>query len=329
MAKRIAVLGAGGWGTALAVIAAARGASVALWARRPEAADELRRTRQNATYLPGVPIPAAVEIVSGAVPEADAYVCAVPTQHIRATLTKSSVGNRPLLSVSKGIEQGTLLRPSEILREIYAKARVTVLSGPSHAEEAARGLPTTVVAAARREKEAVAWQQLLSGGAFRVYTSNDPLGVELGGALKNVIAIAAGIGDGLKLGDNAKAALLSRGIVEMSRLGVALGARKQTFFGISGIGDLITTCTSEHGRNLRVGRQLGAGRKLEEVLGGMRMVAEGVWTARAVCKLAAKHKVEMPICAEVHAMLHEGKPPRDALRSLMSRMPRSEAEDLE
>jgi glycerol-3-phosphate dehydrogenase (NAD(P)+) len=266
--------------------------------------------------------------VSGAIPVAEAYVCAIPTQHIRAALTKTAVGSRPLLSVSKGIEQGTLLRPSEILREIYPRARVTVLSGPSHAEEVSRGLPATVVAAARQEKQAVAWQEVFSSGALRVYTSNDPAGVELGGALKNVIAIAAGICDGLKLGDNAKAALCSRGIVEMARLGAALGARKQTFFGISGIGDLITTCYSQHGRNLRVGRALGAGRKLADILGEMRMVAEGVWTARAVATLAAKRRIEMPIATEVCAILHDGKPPMDGLKSLMSRAPRSEAEDL-
>jgi glycerol-3-phosphate dehydrogenase (NAD(P)+) len=184
------------------------------------------------------------------------------------------------------------------------------------------------VAASKTEARAQLWQKLLSGNSFRVYTSNDPAGVELGGALKNVIAIAAGICDGLKLGDNAKAALLSRGIVEMARLGVALGAKKHTFFGISGIGDLITTCYSPHGRNLRVGRAIGAGKKLVDVLADMKQVAEGVWTARGVRKLAAKHKVDVPISEQVDAILHEDRPPMEALRALFARPPRSEAEDL-
>jgi len=325
---RVAVIGAGGWGTALALVLAQRGKEVSLWTRRADAAEKLRATRQNPAYLPGVAIPPSVEIASGAPPKADAYVFAVPTQHIRATLTKTTVGDRPILSVSKGIEGGTLLRPSEILHEIFGRAHVTVLSGPSHAEEVARGLPVTLVAASKAEARARLWQKLLSGNSFRVYTSNDPVGVELGGALKNVVAIAAGICDGLELGDNAKAALLSRGIVEMARLGAALGAKKHTFFGISGIGDLITTCYSPHGRNLRVGRAIGAGRKLVDVLADMKQVAEGVWTARGVRKLAAKHKVDVPISEQVDAILHEERPPMEALRALFARPPRSEEEDL-
>ncbi len=326
--KHVAILGAGGWGTALAVVASARIPRVSLWSRRVEHADRMRAARENPTYLAGVRLPDAVEIVSGDVPKADGYVCAIPTQYIRTTLTRTTAGDRPILSVAKGIEQGTLLRPSEILHEIYGRAKVSVLSGPSHAEEVGRGLPATVVVADRQEKRAAVWQKLLSGSTFRVYTSNDPAGVELGGALKNVIAIAAGVCDGLKLGDNAKAALLSRGIVEMARLGEALGARKHTFFGISGIGDLITTCFSPHGRNLRVGREIGRGRRLADILDDMKMVAEGVWTARAVTKLASKLKIDVPICSEVDSILHAGKPPLEGLKALMARLPRSEAEDL-
>lgn len=328
MAKRLAVIGAGGWGTALALVAVQRGRSVSLWTRRPDAAEAIRAKRCNTPYLPGVSIPDAVEVVSGEIPEADAYVFAIPTQHIRATLTRTSVGRRPILSVSKGIESTTLMRPSEVLREIFGRAQVTVLSGPSHAEEVARGLPVTLVAADRREESARTWQQTLSGGAVRVYTSNDPVGVELGGALKNVIAIAAGICDGLKLGDNAKAALISRGIVEMARLGSALGARKHTFFGLSGIGDLIATCTSSHGRNLFVGRQIGAGRALLDVMGEMKQIAEGVWTVTGVTKLAAKHGIDVPISQQVEAILHHGRPPLEAVKSLFARPPRSESEDL-
>jgi glycerol-3-phosphate dehydrogenase (NAD(P)+) len=232
----------------------------------------------------------------------------------------------PVLSLSKGIEIGSLARPSEILESVLDAPRVTVLTGPSHAEEVARGLPTVVVAASRDESEARKWQESLSSPSLRVYTGDDPVGAELGGALKNVIAIAAGIVDGLGLGDNAKAALVTRGIVEMARLGTALGAKHATFFGISGIGDLITSCTSRHGRNLRVGREVAAGRKAEDVLKGM--VAEGVWTCTAARGLAKKHGLDLPITEEVCKILHEGKPPMEGLKSLMSRMPKSEGPDL-
>jgi glycerol-3-phosphate dehydrogenase (NAD(P)+) len=334
MPRRIVVLGAGGWGTALAVVAARAGHRVTLWGRRPEHVEELRRSRRNEAYLAGITIPGEIAFASGAdgaLDEADGFISVIPTQHLRATLTPVAErigGERPVLSCSKGIETGSLSRPSEILRETLGRAPVTVLSGPSHAEEVARGLPATLVAASRDEEHAVAWQKLLTGEAFRLYTSNDPLGVELGGALKNVIAIAAGLCDGLKLGDNAKAALLSRGIVEIGRLGAAVGARKQTFFGLSGIGDLLTTCYSPHGRNLRVGRELGAGRKLPEILASMKQVAEGVWTCRAARELGRKHDVPMPITEEVFAVVHQDRPAIEGLRSLMRRQPKSESEDL-
>jgi glycerol-3-phosphate dehydrogenase (NAD(P)+) len=331
MSERLVVVGAGGWGTAVALVAHAGGYRVRLWARRGEQAEAIARDRENRAYLPGVKLPAEIEVVSGAagVSGADRLVCAVPTQHVRETMTLLMPRIRPgtpILSLSKGIEIGSLARPSEILESVLDEPRVTILTGPSHAEEVARGLPTVVVAASRDESEARRWQESLSSPSLRLYTGDDPIGAEFGGALTNVIAIAAGIADGLGLGDNAKAALVTRGIVEMSRLGTALGARRATFFGISGIGDLITSCTSRHGRNLRVGREVAAGRKAEDVLKGM--VAEGVWTCTAARGLGKKHGLDLPITEEVYLILHEGKQPMEGLRTLMTRLPKSEAQDL-
>ncbi len=324
--KKVAVLGDGAWGTALALVLSRNGHRAAIWSKFPDYAAEMRQRRENPKFLPGVPLPAEVEVVSGAPPKADLYVAAVPTQFIRGTFTELKphlAGKAIVACVAKGLEQSTGKRPTEILREVLGRVRVVALVGPSHAPEVARGLPASIVAAgeacAAREVQAV-----FSGGNLRVYTSRDALGVELGGALKNVIALAGGISDGLGLGHNAKAALLTRGIVEMARLGVALGARKQTFFGLSGIGDLMTTTTFPSGRNLSVGRALGEGKKLDEILGSMNSVAEGVWTTKAALALARRHKVDMPITEEVHAILFEGKAPKDALRDLMKREQRAE-----
>ena len=330
MSERVVVVGAGGWGTAVALVARSAGFQVRLWARRPEQAAEMSRDRENRAYLAGVPLPQDLEVVSdpASIDDADRVVCAVPTQHVRATLQPMRSRIRrgtPVLSLSKGIEIGSLARPSEILESVLDAPKVPVLSGPSHAEEVARGLPTVVVAASREEAEARRWQEL-SSSTLRLYTGDDPVGVEFAGALKNVMAIAAGIADGLGLGDNAKAALVTRGIVEMARLGTALGARRSTFFGISGIGDLITSCTSRHGRNLRVGREVAAGRKAADVLKGM--VAEGVWTCTAARELGRKHGIDLPITEEVCRILHEGKAPLEGLKSLMTRLPKSEAQDL-
>ena len=328
MSESLVVLGAGGWGTAMAIVATAAGYRVRLWARRPEHAAALAKDRENRAYLPGVPLPSALEIATD-FDAADRVICGVPTQHVRPILSSLRGRIRPgasVLSLSKGIEIGTLSRPSEILESVLDAPKVTVLSGPSHAEEVARGLPTVVVAASRHEAEARQWQESLSSPSLRLYTGDDPVGAEFGGALKNVIAIAAGLADGLGLGDNAKAALVTRGILEMARLGTALGAHRGTFFGISGVGDLITSCTSRHGRNLRVGREVAAGKKAADVLKGM--VAEGVWTCTAARGLAKKHGLDLPITEEVYLILHEGKSPREGLKSLMTRMPKSEAADL-
>ena len=333
MSELLVVVGAGGWGTAMALVAHSAGFRVRLWTRRPEQAAAMTRERVNRAYLPGVPLPPDLEIASdaAALDGADRLVSAVPTQHVRSALGALRLRVRtgtPVLSLSKGIEIGTLARPSEILESVLDAPRVTVLSGPSHAEEVARGLPTVVVAASKTPAEARRWQESLSSPSLRLYTGDDPVGAEFGGALKNVIAIAAGIADGLGLGDNAKAALVTRGIVEMSRLGTALGARRSTFFGISGVGDLITSCTSRHGRNLRVGREVAAGRTPEQALEGSGMVAEGVWTCTAARGLGRKHGVELPITEEVCKILHEGKAPMEGLKSLMTRLPKSEAQDL-
>jgi glycerol-3-phosphate dehydrogenase (NAD(P)+) len=324
--KTIVVLGDGAWGTALALVLSKVGHPVSIWSKFPAYADEVRQKRENTRFLPGVTLPEAIGVVSGNPPPADVYIAAVPTQFIRETFQELKPFLFPkaiLACVAKGLEQSTGKRPSEILREVLGRPRLVVLVGPSHAPEVARGLPASIVAAGE-PKAARAVQHLFSGATVRIYTSRDPLGVELGGALKNVIALAGGISDGLGLGHNAKAALLTRGIVEMARLGTAMGARKHTFFGLSGIGDLITTTTFPAGRNLSVGRALGEGQKLDEILGGMHAVAEGVWTAKAALALARRYGVQMPITHEVHAILFEGKPPREALRDLMSRGPRSE-----
>jgi glycerol-3-phosphate dehydrogenase (NAD(P)+) len=332
MPTTFAVLGDGAWGTAIALLLAGNPEHrVRLWSARPENARLLRERRENVRLLPGVPIPEAVQLtgdLAEAVAGADLWIAAVPTVYLRSTLqpvAHALRGDRPVLSLAKGLENETFMRPSEILRQVLGVHRVAVLSGPSHAEEVSRGLPTTVVAAGS-DLELARWvQERFSTDRFRVYTNLDVVGVELGGALKNIIGIAAGISDGLKFGDNAKAALLTRGLVEMARFGVALGAEHATFFGLAGLGDLITTCSSRHGRNRHVGERLGRGEKLADILAGMSMVAEGVYTARSVHDKAARMGVEMPITTEVYRVLYEGKDPLTAVNDLMLREPKGES----
>ena len=326
--KNVTVLGDGAWGTALALVLARQGHRTSIWSKFPDYAEQVRVKRENFTYLPGVALPGGLGVVSGDPPASDVYIAAVPTQFIRGTFTE--VGPRLVKGavyacVAKGLEQSTGKRPTEILREVLGEARVVTLSGPSHAPEVARGLPASVVVAGE-EEAAREVQELFHGSTLRVYTSGDALGVELGGALKNVIALAGGICEGLGLGHNAKAALLTRGIVEMARLGTKLGASRETFFGLSGIGDLITTTTFPSGRNLSVGRALGEGKTLDEILGSMKSVTEGVWTTKAVLKLGQQNGVDLPITEEVHRILFEGKPPQKALKDLMRRDLKSEAE---
>jgi len=332
--ERVAILGNGGWGTALALVLHGNGHDVRLWGAFPESIALMRAKRENVEFLPGVPLPAGLALHDDAGETLEGctfWINAVPTKFIRPAMTRlrgAIPSGVPVLSVSKGIEQGTLLRASQVVVDVLGRREMAVLSGPSHAEEVARGLPTSVVVASRREPLARRVQKAFQSDRFRVYTNTDHAGVELGGALKNVIAIAAGICDGLGFGDNTKSALVTRGIVEMARLGVALGARKSTFSGLSGIGDLITTCFSRHGRNRAVGERIGRGESLEEVLAGMTMVAEGVWTTRAVVEVSRDHGVEMPISEEVERVLFRGKSAERAVRDLMRRAMKSESEDL-
>lgn len=327
MGEKVTVVGDGAWGTALAMLLAENGHRVALWGKFPDYTAAVRRTRENVKFLPGVRIPDEIELVNGAPPPSDLVVCAVPTQFIRGTFAAMRT-DAPIVSVAKGIEQKTHLRPTQVLREVARARSVAAISGPSHAEEVARRLPAGVAVGSDDAAFAARVQALFSNDRFRVYTSDDPIGVELGGALKNIMALAAGICDGLGLGDNAKAGMIARAVLEMARIGVALGAQKRTFFGISGIGDLVTTCYSPHGRNLAVGRRIGAGEKLDAVLGSMEQVAEGVWTTRAVLDIPAVAALDLPITREVAAVLFEGKDPRAAVLDLMRRPPRSESDDL-
>ena len=327
-AKNIALLGDGGWGTALACLLAENGHRATLWGYFPEITGEIRRLRENRKFLPGVRIPEAVRLtndLSEAIRGADLVVFSTPVLYLRsvaeavAPILKKGEPPR-VMTVAKGIERGTLLRGSEILQQVLDVAEVGLLLGPSHAEEVGRRLPASVVAAAREEAFALEIQRAFMNERFRVYTSGDTVGVEIGAAVKNVIAIAAGICDGLGFGDNAKAALLTRGLAEITRLGMAMGARRETFFGLSGLGDLITTCISPYGRNLKVGQEIGKGKKLEQVLQEIApMVPEGVWTTRSVCALADRHRVEMPISRAVQSVLFEDKPPLLAARDLMTR----------
>ena len=316
-ARQALVIGDGGWGTALALLLATRGVQTSLWSASLENSEDLRRTLENRRFLPGVKLPASLRFTADpftAAEGAELAFSAVPTQFLRTVAQRfedALPGNVPLVSATKGLEIETLHRPSEILAEVLGERPICVLTGPSHAEEVARYKPTTVVAACADPSLAAFVQASLTSDSFRVYTSDDMVGAELGGALKNVIAIAAGISDGLELGDNAKAALLTRGMMEMARFGQTRGARVETFFGLAGIGDLVTTCCSRHSRNRAVGEAIGRGERLEAILKRMNMVAEGVWTTKALFGPEADiGGVAMPIATEVHAVLFEDKDPR-------------------
>lgn len=322
--RRICVLGDGGWGTALGILLFENGHDVRIWSKFPEYAAEVAASRENVKFLPGIAIAKGI-VVTGDAGEAlrgvELAVAAIPTQYMRATLEEVSGAGRvgKVVSVAKGLEGGTLRRGSEIAAEVLKAGAVAVLAGPSHAEEVARGLPASVVCASEEMGFAREVQGIFSNQRFRVYASGDALGVELCGAVKNIIAIAAGISDALGFGDNAKSALLTRGVVEIVRLGTALGARSETFYGLAGVGDLITTSISPYGRNRKVGYEIGGGRKLGEILSGMEQVAEGVATTKAVLELAERKGVEMPITAEVYKILFEEKDPRQAVVDLMER----------
>ncbi len=328
--KRITVLGDGGWGTCLGVLLANRGCQVTLWGAFPEYAAQVSKSRENVKFLPGVKIPDAVHLTGDLAQcweGAEMVVVAVPSKYLRQVLERCREGpwqTLPVVSVVKGIDPETLLRMSELIRRTVPVQRLAVLSGPSISYEVARGVPTTVVAASEDPSLAKSIQTLFTSDRFRVYTSSDVVGVELGGALKNVIAIACGAADGLGFGTNTKAALATRGLVEMARLGAAMGAKAETFSGLSGLGDLITTCFSTHSRNRSVGEALGKGKSVQEVTQAMEQVAEGVPTAQSAYRLAQKHRVEMPITAAVYQVLCEGKSPSHVVRDLMLRDPKPE-----
>lgn len=328
---KIAILGSGGMGTALALVfAEKREHEVILWSHAPARHAELLEARENRRYLPGVPLPATIGLTAdpvAALTGADLVVAAIPTSFLRNSLTPLQAlvaPSQPVLSVVKGVEYDTLLRPSEILEQVWGPRPCAALCGPSHAEEFARRLPCSVVVAGQQAEFLKQVQSWLTTDRFRVYTNRDLIGVELGGALKNVVAIAAGICDGLEYGDNAKAALLSRGLVEITRLGTALGADADTFTGLAGLGDLIATCCSRYGRNRRVGELIGRGQTLEQTLAQIHGIPEGVATCRSIHQLAERRRLDMPICAEVYRVLFEGKPAVAATDSLMNRPPRSE-----
>lgn len=325
---RVSVLGAGGWGTTLAILLNENGHDVTLWEFNPDYAETMSKFRENFYYLPKIKIPAGINITNDlheAAGSGELLVIATPTQFIRtsfASLNDFDFGSKIILNVSKGIEIGTMLLVNEIVEDIFPKAdpdRIAALSGPSHAEEVARKIPTAVVCGSRDAAIAETVQKVFSNEYFRTYSSRDVVGVETGGALKNVIAIAAGIADGAGFGDNTKAAIMTRGISEIMRLGLTLGADRETFYGLSGIGDLIVTCSSEHSRNRFVGVEIGKGRKLDDILADMKMVAEGVSTARSAMELAKKHNVEIPIVEKVNEILFKGVSPVEATKELMLR----------
>jgi glycerol-3-phosphate dehydrogenase (NAD(P)+) len=332
---RVAILGGGSWGTALAIILSrsARPHDISLWVHDGALALAMLRARENRTYLPGMALPEQIRItqdIGVALADAQIVLGVVPSAHARAVYSAAAdyFSQRVILvSATKGLEPATHQRASQLMAEVIPSSlepRIAVLSGPSFAAEAARGEPTAVVLASQDAALASELQEEFAAPNFRLYTNNDVLGVELAGAMKNVIAIAAGVCQGIGLGSNPVAALITRGLAEMSRLSSALGARPETLSGLAGLGDLVLTCAGALSRNRQVGIELGKGRSLAEILGGMRMVAEGVGTAAALLALAGENNIELPITAQVEAILHHGESPREAIRAIMERPQRKE-----
>ena len=330
MSRSIAVIGDGGWGTALALLLHGKGERVTVWGPLPDYIAEVRSTGRNPLYLPGVTIPAGIRWTadrSEAVSGADIVVLAVPSKFFRevaGSLAGLVRADALILSVAKGLDEQTRMRMTEVASSLLGDGRCAALSGPSHAEEVARGIPTAVVIACADLDRAARLQSVFMTPRFRVYTSDDVAGVELGGALKNIIAVAVGVSDGLGFGDNTRAALMTRGLVEMSRLGCALGAQPATFAGLSGMGDLIVTCTSRHSRNRAVGERLGRGESIDAIVGSMKQVAEGVGNCAIARAIARDVGVDVPITDEVYAILREGKRPLEAVQSLMTRSAKPE-----
>lgn len=333
MPAKVVVLGAGSWGTAIAAMCAHR-APTTLWARRPDLADVVTRDRRNVDYLPELALPPTLRATADlaeAVAGADVVVMAVPSHGFRAVLSDARdhlPAGVPIVSLTKGVEQGSLARMTEIIAEVAPRHPYGVLTGPNLVDEVVAGHPTASVIAVADARLATELQQLFSTDAFRVYTNPDVVGCELGGALKNVVAIAAGVADGMGFGDNTRAALITRGVAELTRLGVALGGRPLTFGGLTGMGDLVATCCSRHSRNRSVGEELARGRSLADITSGTRMVAEGVRTSDAVVALAARVGVEMPIADQVVAVLHGVTPAAEVVAALMGRVAKPELHGL-
>ncbi|SHK39323.1 NAD(P)H-dependent glycerol-3-phosphate dehydrogenase [Paramaledivibacter caminithermalis] len=334
MKGKIGVLGAGSWGTALSIVLADKGHSVNLWGRNQEHIESLRCTRENSKYLPNAVLSQNINMytdICDCIKGCSIIVLAVSSQGIRETLEKIKgyVSKEQIfVNVSKGIENNSLLRISQIVNDYYPDNHYVALSGPSHAEEVCKGIPTTIVSASKSRYAAEYVQDIFITNKLRVYTNPDVVGVELGGSLKNVIALGAGISDGLGYGDNAKAALMTRGIREIARLGEAMGANISTFAGLTGIGDLIVTCTSMHSRNRRCGIQLGQGKSLKEAVASIGMVVEGVYTTKAAYELSKKFKIEMPITNEIYKILYDGCSAKESVSNLMLRSKTHEIEEV-
>ena len=342
--RRIGVLGAGSWGTALAILLAKKGIDTVLWARNQQLTSKMRDSLENVPYLPGFELPAGLKVtsdISKAVLNREVILFVVPSHGLReVAIQVSRQLNNPeqlpdlphaVVSATKGIEKRTLLTMVEVLEEVLPsrlRGRIAALSGPSFAKEVASSVPTAVTIASADHRLCLDLQSLFATETFRVYTSLDLMGIQLGGALKNVIAIASGISDGMGFGTNSRAALITRGLAEISRLGVRLGANPLTFAGLAGLGDLVLTCTGNLSRNRRVGLKLGQGQSIKSILQGMSMVAEGINTSSSAYAMAEKYKVDMPITNQVFRVLHEGHDPKDAVKELLMRPPRQELGDL-
>ncbi|MDP9100186.1 MAG: NAD(P)-dependent glycerol-3-phosphate dehydrogenase [Verrucomicrobiota bacterium] len=328
--RSTAIIGAGGWGTALAALWSKRGNAIVLWGNNPERAAKLRETRENSDYLPGVKLPDAIHVTSDIADcsSADLIVFVTPSIALRSVAKRLQAANLNsgaiLLSGTKGIEHGTGMRMSEVLHETFSGLTVAVLSGPNLAVEIARGLPTAAVLGCRDHECAEELQSYLGSARFRIYSSDETIGIELGGALKNVFAIAAGAGDGVGLGDNSKAALVTRSLAELVRLGTAMGGNPRTFYGLSGAGDLIATCFSQLSRNRRVGERLGRGETLEQIRASTHTVAEGIPTAKSAFECARKLQIETPIIDQIYSVVHEDKRPDQAIQELLGRDQKSE-----
>jgi len=333
MAK-IGVIGAGSWGIALSVLLHTNGHEVCIWSILEDEVKMLRETHEHKEKLPGVILSQEIDFytdIQKAIQDKEVLILAVPSPYIRSTAKMMSEfveEGQIIVNVAKGIEDTTLSTMSQIIEQEIPKAKVSVLSGPSHAEEVGRGIPTTIVVGAKEKSTALFIQSIFMNERFRVYTSPDVCGIELGAALKNVVALAAGIADGLGYGDNTKAALITRGIAEIARLGIAMGGKQETFSGLSGMGDLIVTCASMHSRNRRAGILIGKGYSMQEAMDEVKMVVEGVYSAKAGRKLAKKYEIDLPIIEQVNLVLFEGKDPADAVKELMVRDKKIENDDI-